>query len=144
MKSRICGQCLNEYQPNNPNSSVCSWDCAKIQLLEKHPGWALRNETLARLAFDEGIVIEKTDEGLTISNRFMPDDDEQWRLDLHDIKRKAREAGRPVSFEVAWNKTAERAIQRALNEYPDTRQQVIERKAQGTKGNGKIRTIRHK
>ena len=113
MKTRICGQCLTPYTSTN-KSKVCSWDCAKLQALEKHPGWALRNEIVAQLAFEEGIVIEQTEEGLTISNRFTPEDDEQWRLDLHDIKRKAREAGRPVSFEMAWNKTAERAKQRVL------------------------------
>lgn len=69
---------------------------------------------LMKLAFEDGIVIEKTDDGVTVSNRFKQGGDEQWRIDLRKVETDAQDNGEHISFDIAWKRNAKEQLKRVI------------------------------
>lgn len=143
MHSRICEDCWQSFRTEYKNVTLC-WDCQRVRMIKDHPEIAWHNDKLLRLAFENGLVIERTPDGVTVRDIFdYEDDDQLWREDLNKIvARHKRKYGKRLTMERAWNLTAIAARKRAAAKYPTDRLKLIAQKRTETTEDGEVITNR--
>lgn len=134
---RVCNDCGASIKSNLEHCTT--WDCQKLRLIKRHPGWASRSSTLSRFAFDNGLLIVHHDGKASVKNVFEYEDpDTQWQEDLDKIRERYTRNGKWVRFEVIWNRAAKANRRRLLAKY--------QRKARKREepDNGEVRVIKRK
>lgn len=138
MLKRTCYECLYPFATDNPKSRIC-WECSRVLLVKKHPELAMHDAKLAKLAFDNGILVRiEPDGSLKVTDLFeYQDGDERWRGDLNKIRQRARRRGKFIPYSRAWQIAAKVAAKRAAAKYRDPKD-VIQKRKRENELNGEV------
>lgn len=125
---RFCDDC---WMPLRGDSDInLCWDCQRLRIVRNHPEQVVKDPALVRLAFENGIIIDQTKDGVSVREIFAYEDkNEEWRNDLNKINiRYKSKHGRKLPFDAAWDKAARASQKRTAAKYPSDNLDIIKRK----------------